>query len=124
MESDEEIKPDFDFNFDATKGTSPLTNKKKYTKTGDDDFTSVTTATVAVPTTASPSEGKKKEAKDGSYASVVPFSALCNLFEHASKQPKSVEKKRYLQKFLANYHDEDYFPVMRMLLPQVLHIYS
>ena len=69
--------------------------KKSYTKTADDFASNVSSTTI--PSTAN--NGDKRDTKDASYASVVPFSALCNLFEHASKQPKSVEKKRKTQKF-------------------------
>lgn len=54
-----------------------------------------------------------------SYANVVPFSALCELFERISKTTKPAQKKRSLQSFFSHYHDDDYFPLMRLLLPQV-----
>jgi len=53
-----------------------------------------------------------------SYASVVPFSALVDLFERITKISKQEQKKRLLQTFFSHYHDDDFFPLMRILLPQ------
>jgi hypothetical protein len=65
----------------------------------------------------------------------VPFSALCKyeqllhrgktinslarLFEKATKAKKHGQKKEVLQTFFSHYEDDNYFPVMRLLLPQV-----
>ena len=35
------------------------------------------------------------------------------------EQAKAGNKKKYLEKFFTNYHSDDYFPLMRMLLPQL-----
>ncbi len=57
---------------------------------------------------------------NNNYASVVPFSAVCELFERSSQTTKQAQKKRLLQTFFSHYHDDNYFPLIRLLLPQVL----
>lgn len=42
-----------------------------------------------------------------------------NLLNTHTQTTKQAQKKMLLQKFFSHYHDDDYFPVMRLLLPQV-----
>jgi hypothetical protein len=53
------------------------------------------------------------------YDHTVPFSALCQLLEKATKTKQHAKKKDLLQTFFKHYEDDNYFPVMRLLLPQV-----
>jgi hypothetical protein len=53
------------------------------------------------------------------YDRSVPFSALCELFERCSRSSKVEKRKKLLNIFFSNYKSEDYFQVMRLLLPQV-----
>lgn len=86
---------------------------------------------------------QSKADKDGDhkpgFEETVPFSALCKyvllsisfcyvmnktywwarLFEKATKAKKHGQKKAILQTFFSHYEDDNYFPVMRLLLPQV-----
>jgi DNA ligase-4 len=49
---------------------------------------------------------------------MVPFGALVELFERCARESRVVQKRRLLQTFFANYKDDDFFPLMRLLLPQ------
>eukprot|EP00727_Mastigamoeba_balamuthi_P008072 m51a1_g3886 putative dna ligase iv (84) ;mRNA; r:56230-56481 len=53
-----------------------------------------------------------------SFDRAVPFSALCQLFERCARESSGQRKKRLLQKFFSHYHDDNFFPLMRLLLPQ------
>jgi hypothetical protein len=47
------------------------------------------------------------------------INSLARLFEKATKAKKHGQKKEVLQTFFSHYEDDNYFPVMRLLLPQV-----
>lgn len=49
----------------------------------------------------------------------VPFSALTELFERLVKNSKHATKKLLLSKFFSAYKAENYFPLIRLLLPQL-----
>lgn len=80
---------------------------------------------------------------NGEYAKVVPFAvrsvhssaylqiylaphlsrpisqAVCQLFERSTRASKATTRKKDLQSFFGAYSDDDFFPLMRLLLPQV-----
>jgi len=62
---------------------------------------------------------QKDQSADNNYENSVPFSALCQLFEKATKAKKHAKKKELLQTFFKHYENDSYFAVMRLLLPQV-----
>jgi DNA ligase-4 len=60
---------------------------------------------------------KAKETEE-TFAAKVPFSALCDTFERISKEKGTQKKTTQLSLFLKRYL-ENYFPVMRLVLPHV-----
>ena len=50
---------------------------------------------------------------------VVPFGVICEMLERCSKGPNPTSKKKYLSIFFEHYKENDYFSVMRLLLPQL-----
>ncbi|GAM24471.1 hypothetical protein SAMD00019534_076460 [Acytostelium subglobosum LB1] len=53
------------------------------------------------------------------YQKKVPFSVFCELMERISKITKHSEKKKQLSIFFNNYKDENFFPLLRLLLPHL-----
>lgn len=45
--------------------------------------------------------------------------AVCHLFERSARSTKASARKKDLQSFFGAYRDDDFFPLMRLLLPQV-----
>eukprot|EP00026_Physarum_polycephalum_P001548 Phypoly_transcript_01550.p1 GENE.Phypoly_transcript_01550~~Phypoly_transcript_01550.p1 ORF type:complete len:948 (+),score=159.21 Phypoly_transcript_01550:87-2930(+) len=64
-------------------------------------------------------DDKDKDKGKPGFDHSVPFSALCKLFEKGTKAKKHGQKKEILQTFFSHYEDDNYFPVMRLLLPQL-----
>jgi hypothetical protein len=82
-----------------------------------------------------------KKSVNGEYAKVVPFAvrsvlqssrcrfgttsslqisqAVCQLCERSTRASKATTRKKDLQSFFGAYSDDDFFPLMRLLLPQV-----
>lgn len=56
---------------------------------------------------------------NGDYTKQVPFSVLCELFERILKVSKMSHKQRLLQTFFSHYKSDEYFPLIRLLLPQL-----
>ena len=52
------------------------------------------------------------------FSAKVPFSSLCELFERLSKESAAANKKHLIKTFLSHYLDQ-YFPVMRLMLPKL-----
>eukprot|EP01116_Phalansterium_solitarium_P022237 TRINITY_DN7271_c0_g1_i3.p1 TRINITY_DN7271_c0_g1~~TRINITY_DN7271_c0_g1_i3.p1 ORF type:complete len:974 (-),score=418.09 TRINITY_DN7271_c0_g1_i3:27-2948(-) len=52
-------------------------------------------------------------------AADVPLFALCQLFERVSKTTKLSDRRSILQTFFAHYTDDDYFALLRLLLPKL-----
>jgi hypothetical protein len=49
----------------------------------------------------------------------VMAQAVCQLFERSTRASKASTRKKDLQSFFGAYSDDDFFPLMRLLLPQV-----
>jgi len=53
-------------------------------------------------------------------ASNVPFSIICSMLDKVCKSSKPSQKRDLLAKFFDHYNNHnEYFPVMRLLLPQL-----
>jgi DNA ligase-4 len=52
------------------------------------------------------------------FAAQVPFSAVVELFERVLGASKHAKKRELLLRFFEYWTDKDYFPILRLLLPQ------
>ena len=53
------------------------------------------------------------------FSASVPFSALCELFERVFAIGKTSAKKKLLHTFFSRYKSTNFFPLLRLLLPQL-----
>ncbi|KAH3765318.1 DNA ligase IV [Pelomyxa schiedti] len=80
---------------------------------------SPTTAATTTSSTGTSTSATSSASGSGGFDRCVPFSGVVELLERVYGEPSSTKKKRLVQLFFSHYRDDNFFPLMRILLPQL-----
>ena len=68
--------------------------------------------------TTTTDKGQETSLHNEDFSSKVPFSSLCELYERVSHESALRTKRKLVSAFLSHYLDQ-YYPIMRLLLPKL-----
>ena len=111
-------KRGFALAYDDEEDEGKVESSPKKPKLQQDLNTLLVPSIPKLPTTETvASSSNQTKTSNSSKKSEMPFATLCDFFERMSATKKSDAKKSLFQKLFDSYDSDDYFPLMRLLLP-------